>query len=61
MSAHVGARRGGVTFGASIPVAIPATTTTTGPQAHTVAGCGGNWDGTPLLCRTGSPSRGGHP
>jgi len=61
MSAHVGARRCGLTSGASIPVAIPATTTTTGPQARTVAGSSGNWDGTPLLCRTGSPSRGGQP
>lgn len=62
MSARRVACRCGVTSGASIPVAIPATTTTTGPQARTVAGSGGNWDGTPLLCRTtSSPSRGGQP
>ncbi len=61
MSARRVARKCGVTSGRSIPVAIPATTTTTGPQARTVADCGGNWDGTPLLYRTGSPSRGGHP
>ena len=61
MSAQVVARKCGVTSGASIPVAIPATTTTTGPQARTVAAGGGNWDGTPLLCRTSSPSRGGQP
>jgi hypothetical protein len=61
MSAHVVARRGGLTSGASIPVAIPATTTTTGPQTRTVAAGSGNWDGTPLLSRTGSPSRGGQP
>ena len=61
MSAHVIAHRYGVTSGASIPVAIPATTTTTGPQARTVAVCGSNWDGTPLPFRTGSPSRGGQP
>lgn len=61
MSARAVVRSLGVTSGASIPVAIPATTTTTGPQARTVADCGGNRDGTPLLYRTGSPSRGGQP
>jgi hypothetical protein len=61
MSARVVARRCGVTSGASIPVAIPATTTTSRPQASTVAGCGGNWDGTPLLPSSGERSCGGHP
>ena len=61
MSARRVARKCGVTSGANIPVAIPATTTTTGPQARTLAAGVGNWDGTPLLCRTGSPSRGGQP
>lgn len=61
MSARRAARKCGATSGPSIPVAIPATTTTTGPQNRTVAAGGGNWDGTPLLYRTGSPSRGGQP